>query len=323
MSGVSFQHDARVQYRKKSSNPRTQRKWHRFMSKVEEAHLQTAATKSLIFSAAGAFGNNAEKQATFALHAYSGVATAVAAPGDINRDLYRIVTNDPDPRKPANDNTGTGSVLQRKYVFKSCVLDITFRAPASFPIGTTGGNQVMVPNTKIEFDLYEVVYKQDAEKDTFEALWDAADAQTPVVRPNPPVANASISRVDVGATPFQFPELCRTITILKKTKYFIDPGQAFTYQKRFPGNRHMDKSFITENLGFPCFAIAGQTFSILCIIKGVPGYFRDRDAAYAEFGDFKLKQSPQVNITWSATRTYEYTFLDSGEQTADAYNPNP
>lgn len=309
MSGITRQHDTQLQYRRKKGGGKNVRKWENFLDKIEQAQLQTAATKSIVFNNTGNIGNVDGEQAIYAINIYSGIANS--DPFDVNRDLYRIVTNDPDPRTADPNNTGT--VLQRKYVFKSGVLDLTFRVSPTFPVYTGNAQTSLATNGKVEMDIYEVAYKQDAEYNNFTQLWLASDQQTPVVRPG---SNTSLTYNTLGATPFQFPELCRTITILSKTKHFVDVGEVFTYQKRFPGNRHIQKNFIIGELGGTSFAIGGQTYTVLCIIKGVPGWT-------GSIPNMINKSSPAVNVAVSATRTYEYTFLDSGEQTADAANPNP
>lgn len=298
-NGVTQQFDSRVQYRRHQGKKSDRAKWMRFMKKVQDANLATSATKTVIFNDSATAGNATGLQAVYGVNIYSFKTASAVAP-DWNRDMARIMYNDPIPGGVAS------GVQQRQYVFKSAVLDVTFSVtPASY--SGTAPDIIVTPYAKAEIDVYEVAYKQDCNGETLQQLWTDALLATP----KQGTLGSDITPVTLGATPFQSPELCRQVTILKKTKYFMEPGECATYQKRYPGNRHLTKSFVMDEISMPTYAVAGQTQTLLFVIKGVP----TKTTANV------IESSPMTNIVISATRTYSYSFLDSGEQTADAANP--
>lgn len=161
-------------------------------------------------------------------------------------------------------------------IFKSGCMDMTF---------------VNSGQTKVELDVYEMLPKKDNQYQSFISLQSHVESATPAIGSAP-----SLSLVTRGATPFQFPMTMEHFTVLKKRKYFLDVGEASTYQIRDPRNRYISGDGMTS-VGF---AKRGYTRGVVFVWKAVPHPDTDQIG----------------RLTIGCTRTYAYV-ENEGKEKAD------
>jgi len=258
--GITTQHDERRIYRKKSMPRRQKRRWKTFKNKVLAVSEKDLGSRMVVFNKTYTFSNTNP-----ANHAAGNLAIYPGASGNAYlNDMVNIVSTEVGTWTAAS-----GEVIDKtsKYIFKSAVLDLTFRNSSTFTAASTPAPD---SSAKMETDVYEIIVGHSGTDtsgvytDLF-AMLQAGFTDTL----NIGGAGTGLGLQVRGVTPF---ECCAglsrfKIKILKKTKFMTPNGDTFTYQVRDPRRHVGDQNFINLN----GVNIRGWTRWVLFISKLVPG----------------------------------------------------
>jgi len=262
--GVTNQHDERHVYRKRRMPRRKRRQWGKFVNKVHAVSEKDLGSRTVVLNKTVNFDNTvAANQNLIYCALYPGTSTD-SWMNDINQlsALENIA---------ANPTSAAGNTVQlsTKWIFKSAVLDVTFRNAANF--NTDGATLVPDSRGKMEVDVYELISNK-AWQDTaitaanITALFSQADTDTQ----NLLGAGTAVNIALRGVTPWDVPLALSQygLKILKKTKYFVQNQDTFTYQLRDPKRRVITESRMARMQGCN---VPRWTRHILIISKLVPG----------------------------------------------------
>lgn len=269
-NGVTSQYDTRWVYKKKSMPKYKRRRWIRFCKKVNASLFKDIGTKTIVRNGqlTQAWTDDGQRMFTATIYGADGGGNVLLQQG--NDDLKTIFNTD----TALNDSTA-------KAIFGSAVLDLTIQN-ASY----TETNQ----NTGLEIDIYDVVFRKQADCSSFHAMVTNAGVNTNTIS-----GMTALTIADRGVTLFEFPNLgSQGMKILSKKKYFLSKGQVCTYQLRDPKNHKIVKSSIDtydDN-----FIAPGLTRTLVIIVKGVPVAFPATVTKEAFIG---------------VTRKYSYKQIDS------------
>ncbi len=242
--GVTQQYDRKTIYRKKRMPYRKRKRWSGFVKKVHAASEKDLGSKTIVFNSQLAPtdpGDQAHnRQINTAISLYN-----------LETDVTKIATND-------SNISSTG-----KFIFKSGVLDVTYRNLSQEEGGA---------GMSVELDVYEITAKRNfmavtGNKDLIQAFVDGfSDTDTITL----PTAGTSLNLHDRGVTPWDCPQSLSQwkMTIAKKTKYFLGFGQTMTYQIRDPSRHVFDKEYVITTTGTNA---PGKTRYVLFVQKVVPG----------------------------------------------------
>jgi len=231
--GVTVQHDARTIYRK-SRMPRRKRKmWRAFSRKVHAVAEQDLGTRTVVLNRSITFNNDVAANHGIAyLSLYSANGIGDTWMQDLNTISGLENVN-------ANPTAAAGETVQEstKFIFKSAILDVTFRNTSGY---NSGENIVAAPEAKLEVDVYEFLSSREW-GDTIANYSDitAALAVGSTVAENLGGAGTGITLPLRGVTPWDLPYALGywRLKIIKKTKYFLNNLDTFTYQIRDPKRR--------------------------------------------------------------------------------------
>jgi len=259
--GITTQHDERRIYRKRSMPRFKRRRWKRFKNKVLAVSEKDLGSRTALFNATYTFGNTtgtAHNIFSIALYPNS------SSTAHLN-DLNTIAADEAGTWTAA-----TGGVVDKtsKFIFKSAILDLTFRNSSTFNDGT---NTLPNFNAKLETDIYEIIVNGITDDSsgtyaTLQALFSSGAGDTL----NIGGAGTGIGFNQRGSSPWDFPHaLARwKIKILKKTKYFLSGGRTLTYQYRDPKRRVISRGRLARLQGCN---LPGWTHHVMIIFKAVPG----------------------------------------------------
>lgn len=281
-AGVTSQYDKKTIYRKKTMPRRKRRAWVKYVRKVNAVLMKDYGTKTVLRNSQ-LTRSWADDTQDFFGGALFGKDGAIDTTGRFGLDdLRQIFNNDPDLAQPTS-----------RASFISGVLDLTF-TNMSRVTGDANNNPGM------EIDIYELKFTKSVDGDTMGVLLSTAASNTDAI-------NGLVGQITMnnrGATPFDLPDFCaQGVKILKKTKFFLSPGQVATYQYRDPKNYVVRKDRVDD--GDNNFVLPYKTHGILFVSKGVPT--ADPTA---------VLKSLQVG----ATRKYAYKVL---QKNADSDNVIP
>lgn len=274
-NGTSYQHDAKTVYRRKPAPRRLKRSLQQFARRVNSVIDRTAGTSQLVVSNGFSVTTTVDTQNMFCVLLGGGT-------GDLsnwNGDLLRII----NAREDAAD-TQLGQ--NRKIHMKTQVLDCTFKNDFVEPEFT---QEFRDP---VELDIYEFYVKKIAPFGAGEVLLTTEQTQDTT----PLIPYAALTPLNVGATPFQFPNVGRYVTITRKTKHFIAPGNSITYQIRDAKNRWLPNDRIIDQPG-ATFGFPGWTKGIFVVFKGAP--YRSEEPA-------TVRRAAAARISGSVTRIYNW-----------------
>lgn len=275
--GVTIQHDAQQQYRKKRMPRRKRRQWAKFVRKVAAVNVRNLGTRTVIFNTQMTFGSTGTQQnwETFCLYGWnSSQADSAFTCG--NQDVQKIFNNDPEILKSGPPVAPINGKIQ----MHSAVMDVT--------ICNNGVNSV-------EMDLYVIHHRKWVNKNRLQEAFVAGTTNTGPINPS---NTNEITYLKRGVTPFDIPNALSAsgIKIVKKTKYFVPgSGGIVTYQVRDPKNHMVNADMMTNNSGF---AWPGKTVSILIVQKNITG----------------ASEGTTLNV--GCTRKYSYT-VESTSQAED------
>lgn len=263
--GVTVQHDTRRIYSKKSMPRRKKRAWKRFSRKVNAVSERDLGSRTIVFNGTSVATNTASTNHILQHVAlYSNKCTVVGTP--YLNDLKNIsdFENAGDPSAASGGTVDSTS----KYIFKSGILDITFRNSSTLNLA---GVQTLDSRGKLEIDVYEMYMGKRSEDvdDIYDSIGECFSKGDAISKR---IGGAGTS-VDLGlrgVTPWDIPAALSyfKFKILKKTKYFVNNGDTFTYQVRDPKRRVALQETMEK---FSGFNRVGWTRNILIIAKLVPG----------------------------------------------------
>jgi len=197
---------------------------------------------------------------------------------------------------------GETTDLTTKFMFQSAVLDVTVRNTSYF-VGSENS-----PTVPIEMDVYEINVGVNVDNtandiNVPENMFEKAQNDTKTIDGD---LTTSLTIRQRGVTLWDLPTaLARyKMKILKKTKYFLSPGQTMTYQYRDPGRHVMVKQRMLETSGY---SRPSTTKTLLFVYKSVPGF---------QVGSLTNDATEQVDI--GVTRKYLYK-LEGMNDTRDWY----
>lgn len=246
--GVTSQYDKKTVYRKKRMPYRKKKRWIGFSKKVNAVLEKAVGTKTIVRNAQLSSTDLTAGQTWMYCHLYGRDGSTTTSVECGQDDIAKITDNDATLDQTSRINFGSG------------VLDLTMTNLSTI---TDDSNQ----NSSLEVDIYEIGYgSREADVATLTGLFaNSASITTPVNAAVP-----SITSVDRGVTPFDFPEAlsrCK-VKILKKTKYFLSYGQCATYQVRIAKNYTWPVSYIQS--GDNNMIVPYVTRSLIIVTKGVP-----------------------------------------------------
>lgn len=247
-AGVTSQYDKKTIYRKKTMPRRKRRAWVKYAKKVNAVIMKDFGTKTVLRNTQVTRTWSDDSQDFFG-GALFGKDGAVDSTGRFGLDdLRQIFNNDSELAQPTSSAS-----------FISGVLDLTF-TNLSRVIGETDDN-----NAGVEIDVYELKFTKNIDGESMGVILSNAAANTDAI-------NGSLNQINLntrGATPFDLPDFCaQGVKILKKTKFFLSPGQTATYQYRDPKNYRIRKDRVDD--GDNNFVLPYKTHGILFVSKGVP-----------------------------------------------------
>lgn len=261
--GITTQHDERRIYRKRSMPRRVRVRWKRFKNKVLAVSEKDLGTRTVVFNRTDNITNQTSGNQTvgggYALYPIQSTA------GQLN-DINNIAG-----LEAGTWTAASGSVVDvtSKFIFKSAILDMTFRNASTFT--ADGSNFVADSRAKLETDIYELLIGSPTDDSSgtyndLNAIWTAGAGDTS----NIGGAGTGITMALRGVTPWDLPAALSRfkIKILKKTKFMTPNGDTFTYQMRDPKRRVANKESFTTAQGPNR---KGWTRWILIISKLVPG----------------------------------------------------
>lgn len=232
--GVTAQYDRSLQYRYKRM-PRAKRgRIRRFARSVNRVIDRALATQTILrnSSLSGSWTDGVQQVFAVTVYGWSGVNDSLNAGAD-DMDAISLSVFASQPSK--------------KIRFMNCHVDATYQNTGS---------------TNSEVDVYEYYWKAAETQQNLVSSWDDAASETPTI------AGTALTRNTRGATPFEFPMLCRQMKILKKTKYLVPVGQAFTYQMRDRKNRVLTNDDVVD---YQSFAKRGWTKGFFFVCKSTVG----------------------------------------------------
>lgn len=271
-TGVTFQHDTKRIYTKKSMNPRKKKKWTSFVKKVGAVSDKSLGTRQVVFNKKLDVDNDVPgNQGVVSTCLYGWNSTS------IDRTWFNDMTYISNIENATQADELVNGELMRpdtNYMFQSGVLDITM-TNTSFVNAPTAESTTKVPI--LEVDLYDLYFTKEAEMNGVnvsraEECFSINYAVDRRILDNN--VGASLDKIDItkrGVTPF---DMSRSISafgckILKKTKYFLSPGQTITYQVRDPRKHTLLKKKLQGPL--EGFNLRKLTKVQLIIFKSVPG----------------------------------------------------
>lgn len=295
-TGTSYQRDSKVVYTRKPAPRRIRKSYRKFAKRVNSVIDATAGTTQLVLSNGFSVLSGDDSQNMFAVTLAGVNGTSTNWNGDLNRIM--------NVRADAQD---TGVNVDRKIHMKTMVLDCTFKNDFVTP-GVIQGDSPEFRDP-VELDIYEFYVKKDAPFTAPEVL--LTTEQTADVGAS--LSYGALTPVEVGATPFNFRNVGSYVTITKKTKHFIAPGNSVTYQLRESRNKWVPTVKI-EDFTSAHFGIPGWTKGIFVVFKGTP--WRDGNPAIGY-----TRRSAAARITGSVTRIYNWRNVDRNTASRTSYLP--
>jgi len=291
--GITTQHDERRIYRKKSMPKRMRRRWKRFKNKVLAVSEKDLGTRTTLFNATYQLTNS-----TSGNHMYGAFALYPNSSASAHLNDLDTIAND----EVGSWTAATGGVVDNtsKIIFKSGIMDLTFRNSSTFT--AEGASPAPDSRAKLETDIYEIIVNGSTQDSsgTYASLINLFSSGAGDTL-NIGGTGTGISQTTRGSTPWDFPAALSRwkIKILKKTKFMTPNGDTFTYQIRDP-RRHVANK-ISLDIWTGCNR-PGWTRWILVISKLVPGLA-------VGTGDNTYQESLDVG----ATRKYFYKIEGQSE----------
>lgn len=265
--GVTSQYNSTTVYRKRRVSRRKRARFVKRFKLHQAMTMKSFGLRSVTlndrWSAESSVGLDQVARTAVAL--YGGTSTSGRGFSDVG-SLFSGVAN-----TTAEEMTTTTDLH-----FSSAVLDVTVTNTAAYPS---------------EIDVYEIwVWRGQAttaSQDIIAAFDDAATQQTTLTGYSQPDISMR------GVTPFEMPNFFKAYgaRIIKKKKYLISAGNAFTYQLRDPRNHKVNRTMVSETSSW---VVPGMTKCLVIQSKIIPGY---------------PDTTAKVNV--GATRTYRWKNMEN------------
>lgn len=261
--GITVQHDARTIYRKKRSNPRRRKLWKRFSRKVHAVAEKDFGSRTVVMNKGQSFANAVSNQhgvAYLGLYTLNGVDSWQA-------DLANIsgLENTGDETAAAGINVTDTT----KFIFQSGIMDVTFRNTSTVKSGIL---DLAASEAKLEVDVYEMTSKRRWS----DAAGNYSDITTVLTRGLTLTKNLSgtgsgITILNRGVTPWDAPAALSYfgLSILKKTKYFLNNGDTFTYQIRDPKRHTFTQEWMQQGEGGNVPKVTRHLFVVFKLVPGL------------------------------------------------------
>lgn len=281
MTGVTNDYDRQVQYRRKRMPWRKKRRWVNFIRRVKAVDQSTWQTTTTIRNNTMQYAwDTADQRVGCAvLYGFAGTTDIVDSSPFTALTTQTVGNTDiKDIMLASGGADGPGEDLR----FTSGVLDLTF---------TNRGTDTN--NGRLEVDVYEIIFT--GMESGVSLIQDYTEGFT-VLSTNKPATYGTYGWTTRGVTPFENPQAsAQGYKVIKKTKFLLNVGESFTYQKRKPGNFNVSGAeLFTSAAGTSTEAqYKGKTMNIVFVMKGLPG------------SDYSVGGS-QLNCAIGVTRTYKY-----------------
>lgn len=262
--GVTTQHDERRIYTKHTMPRRKKKAWKKFRSKVLAVAEKDLGSRTVVFNKLIQFTNTtANNQGLGYMALYSGGGTGDSFMSDVT-NMAGLENFAADPTYAA----GTSVAQTSRWIFKSAVLDVTFRNTSTF---TALATPSPASEAKLEVDVYEILSNKN---------WDTGAGSYSDITSVLAYGDSITQRLDGagtgisvslrGTTPWDLPAALSywRLKILKKTKFFVPNGDTFTYQIRDPRRHVMMQDRMSKVDGGNC---VGLSRHLLVVFKLVPG----------------------------------------------------
>jgi len=229
--GVTAQFDRGLIYRKRRMPRFRRRRWKNFRRKVLAVSEKDLGSRTLLYNISLPWVNTTPAAQGLAyISLYSG-ASADSWQADLS--TLCVLENAGNPTAAAGGTVYDTS----KFIFKSAILDVTFRNISGY---NSGNDVVADPAAKLEVDVYEFLSGREW-RDTVAAYSDITSALAvgSTVAENLGGTGTGITLPLRGVTPWDLPYGLGyfRMKIIKKTKYFLNNLDTFTYQIRDPKRR--------------------------------------------------------------------------------------
>jgi len=254
--GVTSQYDAKWVYRRRRMPRRKRRRWVRAIKRHRAIDMKSLATQTVVRNDANLIGGSNGSQAVgyVELYGLNGVPGAGYGADDIVKVLDTWLGSG-------------GSTPNRKYIFGSAVLDLTFTNQGTSE-GETG---------TVELDIYRCVYRKKTLEGNPVIFYQTSAASMGTLP-----GGSTLGLTSRGWTPFNCPAASEFVKILSKKKYLLSHGQSCTYQIRDPKNRYFSSTTFSQSTITDC--MPGYTQFLLFIVKHVPANEGPAPAFQCVFG---------------------------------------
>lgn len=294
----------RTVYVKRRMPFRKKRNWRRFINKVNAVSEKDLGSRTVLFN------SQIEQRVSTTASAQQGAMTLTLYGGKSTSEWNNDLTNIGTLENASNPTASAGGTVadSTKVIFKSGVLDITFRNASVRVSGT--GPVVLTEDGDIEVDIYDVLVFKEASTNAaayqnFSSLLSAYDTS------EIGGTGTGIGVSDRGATPFEFPVPMgrHAVKILKKTKYFVPSGDTITHQFRDPSRKTIDYGRLGQIDGF---VEKGFTRIFYVMYKMVAGL---------QQGDALTLGTYDARIQFGVTRKYLYK-IEGFNEDRERYTSN-
>jgi len=300
--GVTTQHDERRIYTKHTMPRRMKVRWKRFSNKVHAVAEKDYGSRTVVLNKSVTFSNTTNGNHGLA---YMGLYTAQGTGDSFMADLDTISGLE----NPGNPTAAAGiTVLDTtKFIFKSAVLDLTFRNTSTFnTLGVLGA----ASEAKLEVDVYEIISGREwTDTDSTQSDITSVFTRGAGLTPNLGGIGTGVTLSQRGVTPWDIPAALAYFRckILRKTKYFLPNGDTFTYQVRDPKRRFLYQERMDKIGGGN---MPRWSRHLLVLFKLVPGLTVGTGVA-----------TYQENLTAGITRKYLYK-IEGANEDRDSYLAN-
>lgn len=261
--GVTTQHDRRFIYGKRRMPRYKRRRWKSFTKKVQAVSEKDLGSRTVVFNRLLTSTENTGVDINRNIAIYP-QQSSESWLNDLNQ-IGQLENFNADQTYAAG-NTITYST---KFLFKSAVLDVTYRNTSTV---FDGSSNIPTGLAKQEVDVYEIYIRRECNEDTFSAvnlidLFNQGDTRTQTITSG---SGTSLNLASRGSTPWDIPTALGKwgIQIKKKTKFMVPNGDTFTYQVRDPKRRVCQYDSLRSEDGFNK---PGWSKHLLFNVKLVPG----------------------------------------------------
>lgn len=266
--GITNEYDRKLIYKKRSMPRRFKKRWRRFKRKINAISEKSLGSKTVVENDAITLtldltSANSSAQAVMNVALYPLQSTNTWL-----KDVNNILAND------------TTVPTTGKLLFQSAVLDMTVCNTSS--LNATTPRNASIPS--LELDVYEIISSSDFSKLITPTTGDLVQVFGEGATDTGAIGGTgtSLTIQQRGVTPWDLPSALSEyrLKILKKTKYFLGPGQTMTYQIRDPRRHVVDKQYQQVQTG----NIKNMTRWLFLVYKPTPctSEFADTDFDVAQ-----------------------------------------